>query len=77
MERVWQLLGNYSLASCRSRYPCYPPASAALGHPTGKYIRQSTLMPQSRWIPALPTWKDAVFAGYFGPIGEYPIRTKA
>lgn len=23
----------------------------------------------SHWIPTLPTWKEAAFAGYFGPIG--------
>jgi hypothetical protein len=27
-------------------------------------------MTQSRWIPTLPTWREAVFAGFFGPIGE-------
>lgn len=27
-------------------------------------------MNQSRWIPTLPTWREAVFAGFFGPIGE-------
>jgi hypothetical protein len=26
-------------------------------------------MSQSRWIPTLPTWREAVFAGFFGPIG--------
>lgn len=24
---------------------------------------------QSKWIPTVPTWKEAAFAGYFGPIG--------
>jgi NhaP-type Na+/H+ or K+/H+ antiporter len=27
------------------------------------------LNPQHRFIPALPTWKESAFAGFFGPIG--------
>ncbi|RSH92828.1 hypothetical protein EHS25_008274 [Saitozyma podzolica] len=27
------------------------------------------VMVLSRWIPTLPTWREAVFAGFFGPIG--------
>ena len=31
--------------------------------------RTPMLTLQGRWIPALPTWRDTAFAGFFGPIG--------
>ena len=34
-------------------------------------LRVRTLLhAQSRFIPTLPTWREAAFAGFFGPIGE-------
>jgi len=50
----------------------YAPAAPALGAAHGKSTRSADSAAadlQAHWIPTLPSWRDAIFAGYFGPIG--------
>ena len=70
MEAFWRMVRNHSVEVGDSGNTRHAVEAITMGYGMGGSPLRNRANRQSKLIPALPTWREALFAGFFGPIGK-------
>lgn len=70
MEAFWRMVRDHSVEVGDFGNTRHAVETITLGHGMGESPFRKRADRQSKLIPALSTWREALFAGFFGPIGK-------